>query len=67
MPDTYLPGDTRQHLLPSLQALASGFERQYSGLQIESDDLFLRGFYWFFKSCPYLQTGKRESVPDPCI
>lgn len=31
------------HLLPSLKALAAKFEAQYSGLQIEADDLLQEG------------------------
>jgi len=31
------------HLLPSLKALAAQFEAQYSGLQIEADDLLQEG------------------------
>ena len=31
------------HLLPSLKALAAKFEAQYSGLQIEADDLLHEG------------------------
>ena len=32
-----------RNLLPSLQALAAKFEAQYSGLQIETDDLLQEG------------------------
>ena len=32
------------HLLPSLKALAAKFEAQYSGLQIEADDLLQKGY-----------------------
>ena len=31
------------HLLPSLKALAAKFEAQYSGLQVEADDLLQEG------------------------
>ncbi len=38
------------NLLPSLQALAAKFEVQYSGLQIESDDLLQEGSIGFLRA-----------------
>ena len=38
------------NLLPSLQALAAKFEAQYSGLQIESDDLLQEGSIGFLRA-----------------
>lgn len=43
------------HLLPSLKALAAKFETQYSGLQIEADDLSSSGgIKRFAKGCLFL-------------
>ena len=39
-----------RNLLPSLQALAAKFEAQYSGLQIESDDLLQEGSIGFLRA-----------------
>lgn len=39
-----------RNLLPSLQALAVRFEAQYSGLQIESDDLLQEGSIGFLRA-----------------
>ena len=38
------------HLLPSLKALAAKFEAQYSGLQIEADDLLQEGSIGFLRA-----------------
>ena len=39
--------DLIRNILPSLQALAAKFEAQYSGLQIEADDLLQEGSIGF--------------------
>ena len=39
-----------RNLLPSLQALAAKFEAQYSGLQIEKDDLLQEGSIGFLRA-----------------
>ena len=48
--------DLIRNLLPSLQALAAKFEAQYSGLQIEIDDLLQEGSIGFLRAihsfCP---------------
>ena len=42
--------DLIRNVLPSLQALAAKFEAQYSGLQIESDDLLQEGSIGFLRA-----------------
>lgn len=47
-----------RNLLPSLQALAAKFEAQYSGLQIEKDDLLQEGSIGFLRAIQSFHSEK---------
>ena len=49
-----------RNLLPSLQALAAKFEAQYSGLQIETDDLLQEGSVGFLRAVHSFRSDKRN-------